>query len=318
MGEPLFTFRFTPLVVGVLGLEEARARTLVEECGLPEAALEGPCTAPLRSICQLLDRAVLLADDPNLGLRVGSAAPAGMFGLSEMVVRTAPTVDDAMHVAARFYHLINPVGRLTYASAPRHRLEYHVVGGEHGHVLNELAFAYLLRGLNLELDEPVSFEEAWFSHERPTEPLEAHFGCPVRMGTPTTGVIIAPKSARAPLRSADPVVHAFLLEQAASTTAADEPIRAMLVRVIEDQLGVSEATLESVADAIGWSRRTLQRRLREEGLTFHEVIDTVRRRRALALIASGVPRAEVARRIGLANAGSLRRALARWERAHED
>jgi len=312
VGDPLFTFRFAPLVLAELGLAGETARSLIAETGLPPEAETGPISAPISAIHAFLDRAVQIAGDPGLGLRVGSAAPAGMFGLPEMVVRTAATVDAALTVASRYHHLVNPVGHLVYRSEPRHELEYWVVGGEHGHVLNELSFAYLLRALNLELDAPLRILEAWFSHDRPAGPLEEHFGCPVRMGLPTTGIVLAPESAAAPLRSADPVVHEFLAKQAGEAERM-EPVTAMIVRVVEEQVGLPMASLDSVADAIGWSPRSLQRRLKAEGTTFAELLDDLRRRVALAMIARGAGRAETARAVGLSGAASLRRALARWQ-----
>ncbi len=310
MGDPLFTFRFAPLVIRHLGLDEAAGCALLEESGLPPDGITGAVTTSLSHVRDFLNRATEIAEDPDLGLHVGSAAPPGMLGLTEMVVRTAPRVADAMVVAARFYALINPVGRLTYEPATR-RLDYHVVGGEHGHVMNELSFSYLYHSLQRVVAEPVTLEEAWFSHRRPAAPLEKHFGCPVRMGTPTTGFALTAAAAGASMLRADPAVHAFLVEQAERETAA-EPVAVMLERVIEAQVGLPQASLDTVADAVGWPRRTLQRRLEEEGETFHSVVDNVRRRHALARLAAGEPKNAVARAIGLASAGSLRRAMARW------
>lgn len=314
VADPLFTCRFGPVVLQTLGLEGAAALAFVREAGLPDAAARGPYTATLSKTHALLERARAAAGDPDFGLTIARSAPFGIYGLAEMLFRTAPTVADGLRLVATHHRVLNPVGRCEYRDEPRVELDYHLPGAEHGDLLNEIAFGYLARALDRELDRPLELEEVWFSHDRPRATLEAHFRCPVRMGMPTTGVAVSEISARSPLGSADPVVHAFLLAEAERAVPADaRPLITKVTEAIETTVGLPQATLHSVAHVLALAPRTLQRRLGEAGSSFHELLDDSRRRHALGSLARGRSQEQTAREVGLANAGSLRRAMKRWK-----
>jgi len=71
-----------------------------------------------------------------------------------------------------------------------------------------------------------------------------------------------------------------------------------------------------LARALGLSRRTLHRRLRERGLTYEALVDDLRRQTALRLYeARQHSHMEIAFLIGFSDASSLRRASQRWARS---
>lgn len=75
---------------------------------------------------------------------------------------------------------------------------------------------------------------------------------------------------------------------------------------------VSVPTLERVADRLHLSHRTLIRRLRAAGTTFHEELDDVRKGRALELVERGRRVSEVAELLGYNDPGNFTKAFRRW------
>ena len=73
-----------------------------------------------------------------------------------------------------------------------------------------------------------------------------------------------------------------------------------------------QATLVQTAEVMGFSARTLQRRLAEQGLSFSHLVDEMRFIKAQELIQQQEKIAEVATRLGYADAGSFTRAFERW------
>lgn len=72
-------------------------------------------------------------------------------------------------------------------------------------------------------------------------------------------------------------------------------------------------TLASIGRSLGMSRRTLQRRLSERGVTFGQILDSVRRDAALrAITRPGTSVHEVALSCGFDDVKALRRAFRRW------
>ncbi|GAA4114184.1 AraC family transcriptional regulator [Nocardioides fonticola] len=86
------------------------------------------------------------------------------------------------------------------------------------------------------------------------------------------------------------------------------------VRVVLAQLLPDGAPAAAVAAALGWSERTLRRRLAAEGVAYQALLDDVRADLAGALLAPplALPVQEVARRLGYADATTFIRAHRRW------
>jgi AraC-like DNA-binding protein len=84
-------------------------------------------------------------------------------------------------------------------------------------------------------------------------------------------------------------------------------------QALGDRLGLRSTALADVARALAAHPRTIQRGLIDEGLTFAEILDCVRRERAGALLTgTDLPVAEVAARLDFAEPAVLSRCARRW------
>jgi len=89
--------------------------------------------------------------------------------------------------------------------------------------------------------------------------------------------------------------------------------RARVERQIEPLLPTGDVSIESVARALGYSRQTLYRRLKAEGITFEKLLDDLRRRLAMKLVREdGVSVKEAAYRLGFSDPAAFSRAFKRW------
>ncbi|MFL6658663.1 MAG: AraC family transcriptional regulator ligand-binding domain-containing protein [Massilia sp.] len=83
--------------------------------------------------------------------------------------------------------------------------------------------------------------------------------------------------------------------------------------MVSRHLGDGGSSLVRIAQQMGMHERTLQRRLKEHGLVFEDIIDRVRRTRAEAyLLQSAMPLAELAAMLGYAEQSSFIRSCWRW------
>jgi AraC-like DNA-binding protein len=72
-------------------------------------------------------------------------------------------------------------------------------------------------------------------------------------------------------------------------------------------------TLDGLVALSGMSRRTLQRRLAEEGTNFSDLFEEMRQNEALRRLKSGGgPISEVSRQLGFSQQSALTRAMRRW------
>lgn len=319
-GDPLFIFRLSPVVLGLLGRSTREQKALLSRCGLPESAAVGTITAPLSRVRQLLDEAAMRSElTQPFGLALALAAPEGTYDTAELLVRTAPSLREGLGALARYAALINPVGRFE-VRLPRTGLELHyfVPGARDvlGIHLNEFTIAFMIQAISKVTRTPLKLRRSWFAHRdaRHRAALSEHFGCEVELGASTCGFAIDRATADAPLRTADPVVFDYLERQAEARLEAlgQRSYAAVVVDAIENRVGFAGADLERVARALGATGRTVQRRLDEEGTTFREVFEDARKRRSEAMLGTGASNAQIAEALGFADTRSFRRAFRRW------
>ena len=90
------------------------------------------------------------------------------------------------------------------------------------------------------------------------------------------------------------------------------PFRAEVESRLEPLLASGEIGIERVARDLGYSRQTLYRRLKAEGVTFEQLLDGLRRRLALRFMSDGLSVKDAAYRLGFSDPAAFSRAFKRW------
>ncbi len=117
----------------------------------------------------------------------------------------------------------------------------------------------------------------------------------------------------APQPGDNPGMHAFLMGHAAESLERLQgqwPVRVRLMALLQ-QLPPSQWTLDSVSERLLLSRRSLQRWLEQEGVSFRGVLDELRASRA-RLLAPHLDDEALVLALGYAEPTSLQRAFRRW------
>lgn len=150
------------------------------------------------------------------------------------------------------------------------------------------------------------------------EEYEILFDCPVRFGADRTGAAFDVHWLTAPLVRDEAALDAMLrrapfdlLSRPEYGTTVAEQVR----RTLTQRLRTSPRlpALGEVAARLAVSPATLRRRLQQEGTSFQQLKDHVRRDAAIAGLAeSGEPIAELAARLGFSEDTAFHRAFRRW------
>ena len=90
------------------------------------------------------------------------------------------------------------------------------------------------------------------------------------------------------------------------------PFRAEVERRLEPLLASGEVGIERLARDLGYSRQTLYRRLKAEGITYEQLLDGLRKRLALRFIREGLSVKDSAYRLGFSDPAAFSRAFKRW------
>ena len=159
--------------------------------------------------------------------------------------------------------------------------------------------------------------EARFVHARPrrTDEHRAVFGCPVVFGATETELIYddAVLDARmAQANDAFAAIFAHQVEAALARLPRPSNLSDSVGLAARSALAAGGCTLAGTARALGFSARTLQRRLHAEGTSFGAVTEALRRELSVAYLGRGLPAAEIATLLGYGDATAFHHAFRRW------
>ncbi|KFA86971.1 AraC family transcriptional regulator [Archangium violaceum] len=324
--ETPFRSGLVPALVRFVRAHGGDAELLVRRFRLPsgvEAHTDAPITAEDFSL--LLEAAAGELDDPALCLRLPAELEPSGYGLGELAVRASPTVREALRRMVRYAPLEND--RLVLGLEERGdavAFTCHVAGHPRGlgRHMHEYVLASVLTHVRGLTGLSVVPRSVWFLHARPKRLDAAHrfFGTrELDFGRADNGLLFDAACMEARLTTADPrllVTAEQLADAALRARGPTEDFTATVAARIEEALDEAPGTgvgAEDIAARLHMSKRTLQRRLEEGGLSFQELVDRVRAEKARALVCEAhLALAEVAFRLGFSDVSSFSRSFRRW------
>lgn len=287
----------------------------------PAIASQRDARVPYRQLAALFDAAARRTGDPWFGLHVGASVDPRSFELVGYLAHTADTLGQSFEVLARYLPLWTTCARF---HVERSRLGMEVVwtyadpesdSWRHDCEMTMTAAIGVGGLFQAGRWRP---RDVHFRHPTP-EDTSGHtriLRAPVRFARPHNRFVCEAGACDVPMASADPVLHA-LLRDLADTQLAGLPVQASplddVAEVIATLLPSGDAQISRVARTLGIGARTLQRRLIARGVTFRDLLNTVRRERATReLVDSSRSINEIASRLGYAAPSELTRAFRRW------
>jgi AraC-like DNA-binding protein len=278
----------------------------------------------LDAVHAMLDRGVERTRDEALGLTLGRSMCLGGGGLFDYGMQTAATVREAMVFAERYMALLAEplhVGFAILGTRATIRLESE---SEWPKAAADFASSAWYK-LHIVGQVPSGAHiECWFPHSSPADLSEyerAFDGAVLRFNAPFRGFAFDKTYDQAPGPGADPALHSMIrarldsaLSQMARLRTMTTAVRRLVVQEMSRENALSESALaERVATAMHMSRRTLSRKLEQEGTSFVAVADTVRREMALGYVLDRrLELTEVAFLLGFSHVESFHRAFKRW------
>ena len=322
---PSGTLRFVRNGLRSLGVAP-EAVSLQVGAGAPAVADED-AREPTDLLSRLWRLGLAELDDPLLGLHLSEQWSRGSLDLHDYLFGTAATLGEGLALAVRYAHIVsdsagaNDVDLVEEADG-RATLRYqvHTPFPEVDSVASQFALAALFRRARSDLGAGLSPLRVGFASAPPrgSRELAAAFGTDrIHFLEDRTTMTFARADLERPLPGADPALARILRAHADSIAAAPPSPRAPQWRdgfrqLLTEGLADRELSVQAVARQMTMSRRTLQRRLEEEGTSWRQELDAVRREQAERMLQSGLDRSVMADRLGYSDTRALRRALHRW------
>lgn len=276
---------------------------------------------PLRQIAEVYEQAARQSGDEALGLHVGERSGPRIVDLVDYALLCRATLakayEDLQPLIAAFY----PEGELTLSEHDdvavfTYRPDSQKAEGQRHQC--EALLVSVMKLAQLAVGQPAPLLGVSFQHAEPRDVSEHNriFAAPLRFNWPTNELAFAAHWLRVPLATADANLRAVLdrhlsdlLARVPSGKSFSSDLRRHVLRAYRSGL----VDLPLLTKSLGVSKRTLQRRLREDGTSMHELTEDVRRELSLTLLRQhDLSLEEISRRLGYASLSAFSRAFRRW------
>lgn len=261
---------------------------LAQHLGLPDDALSPvPEAVPVETYIALLNGAAELSGDDYFGLHVGERMKLATYAIYGIVLLACRNFGEATQQVMRYEVLAHDLGRsqlrLEQGSASYVWQSQWIDRWPCRH-LAESVCAGILAFVEWVAQRPVPIIEIGFTHGAPASLAEYQriFNAPVRFNQPENYARFDPQILDWPLPNADvalfPVLqaHAEQLLQARLRAETEKSVIALVREAITQMLAQDRARLPEVAERLGLTPRTLQRKLKDADTSFQLVLDSTR------------------------------------------
>lgn len=270
----------------------------------------------------LLQLCALKLEKPHFGLLVGSSLTPQMLGAFGLRLHYSQTMGDGLRFLEQHFRRVQQAVDISIRQTGRtfivkiSLLDEHVFGSSHLiETLLSLLVSWIRRCYRSSW-EPI---KVYFNSpllEKPHD-IKSYFGCPVIANSSFNGLEYTAESHNAQLQHSDPALCFVLeeyMEHQIDLSQDAEDLKILVADAIAGNLESQELHVKSIAKLLGFSPRTLQRRLDQENIKFSNLVSTVRHDTACKLLRLGsMSVSEVAFKTGYSDVSAFSRAFQKWE-----
>jgi len=335
MSEPLGDSGFLPPRVrarSLVGFAElvrqfgGDIEVLLKKIGIAPELLNTPeATLEHAKLLALLEFAADTLKVADFGFRLARIQGISVLGPVALMAQHAATVAEALNAVGRnmSYHSPGAEVRVTVESLADKAssvacLRYQLnLPASIAHRQNsELAYAIAVDFVRMISRQPGADWRVCLAHDNGLSRAQyrKHLGCEVRLGQPFEALYFPARILQSPVDAADPQLVATA-ERFVSHVVRRHPldiamqVETLLIR----QLAFGACVLPIIAKQLTMSERSLQRRLQEQGSSFDQIADRVRRNRAHELLAqTQIPLTQICTALGYTESSTFNRSCQRW------
>ena len=296
---------------------------IAEAAGIEAHALiAAPERVPEEAVSRILDLLQETFPDEAVALDLAAAAPLSFLGPFEAVARRVPDLRTGIEMFVRYRSVLSTSFSLEFTEeppGPMLRFE-HPNDARFGALGAEMGLAMGARAIIEGCGLPYALRQVWFSHT-PTAPATRYdegFPVPVRFDAPAHALLFHSHRLGDPV---DPAAGARLRVLRANLELVrqeleqhDDPIELQHIRdAAANNAALGDHGAAALANRLGLSQRTLQRRVADLDTSVSAIIDEVRSATARQLLTDPeLSLFEIALALGYSSDSAFRRAFRRW------
>ncbi|MFV8571923.1 AraC family transcriptional regulator [Marinobacter sp. SBS5] len=301
---------------GLLNRAEVERETGLDLDKLKDPDLRIPATIHYR----LWERAEKLTGNPAVGLDAGRIIDPERMGLVGHVFFNCDTLGEAVIQYVRLYRLINESVTLSFEQTPNQAiLTWQPDNPDYYSRLDmDRTLAAAICRTRHFIHKGMAADWVEIAHPAPTyaKEYEKLFGGPVMFGCGITRIAFSSEHLDHAIPHRNPYVYSAVLKQVNAVLARLQTRRSFsrkVRRLISRQMATDKIDADTLARQCHMSRQTLYRRLKKEGLSFQDLVEQVRRDKALRYVANDqYALGEIAFLLGFSELSAFSRAFKRW------
>lgn len=286
----------------------------------PAIAATPDVRIPAEQYLAVQDEAVRRSGDDLFGLHMGAFAEAGSYSILGYLMMNCASLGQAFLKSARYWRIIGTMIDGSYrlgpgtikviyrSSIPLSAMSRHCF---------ESTFASLARMMRSLTGLPLNPLAVTFTWPGPADirPYTEYFGCPVDFGARQNSITLETRIGRLPILAPNPQLRDHFEAYARGFLAGlDDPrqtSRTVVMHILE-HLDEESLSVRQIARAMSVSVRTLQGRLKAEGLVFSDLLINTRRRLAMQYLRANQSVEEITYLLGYSSPSAFHKAFKKW------
>ena len=286
----------------------------------PETLKSPDAYIPIETYLFIEEEAARYTDDPSFGFHMGQYAEAGSWSILGYMMMNCQNLGEAFEKSARYSCII---GNLIegHATLRFNKIRVNLVIPPHAPEMPRHCFestiASSVRMMRTLTGEEIKPLEVTFAYPKPESvaEYESFFGCPVRFGQDENTFTIPLKVIFTPILFANPELLEYF-ENYAQEVLAEMDRRSeyasTVTKILLSQLDDEDLSIKKVAKEMSVSVRTLQNRLKAEGVLFSDLLQEVREKLAKKYLRENYSVEDITYLLGFSEPSVFRKAFKKW------
>jgi AraC-like DNA-binding protein len=305
--------------VGALG---ANPDDVLGAAGVRRSVLENPdAFIATSAFTTLLEEASRATGDACFGLHFAERFDPKDVGALAYLIFNSPDIGTAIRNTERYLQLHNNAARVSFSIEGERGYLRYVVADETTRPMrqhNEYSMAVAVKTMRILAAMEWVPLEVQFAHERPASTAEHSrvFTCPIHFGRPMNALVVERELIAKMVCIADDRLYRILKQHAdrlIGELPREHDLLSSVKRAIVESMAAGGPKREQVAKGLAMSPRTLERRLKERGVVYKQLVSDVRGQFALDYLKDRQRTiTEVAFLLGYSEVSAFNRAFKRW------
>lgn len=300
------------------------AQPQLQKVGLPLACLQEPESfIPYAAFIRLLEETAFLGRCPEFGLRLAWHQQAYLEGPLTLLMRHAPSLNEALALGAQYGHVFSPAMRASLVPVAEQPdwvdVTLNIHSGAPGSCAQTTEFVLLgiVHVLRWLTDDQVRPVQVLLPHAaiNSGSVYAQYLACDCRFGATFAAVRVRLADLSLQLPARNPLLLQMARGYIEHHYGAAQPLLSDKVRILlRQRMAMGRVAQADIAQTLALHPKTLQRRLVQEGARFDALVDAVRRERFVELLAQPTrpSLAQIAVMVGYSEQSALARSCQRW------